>query len=341
MALLVTLAIPAAPALGQTTSAANTAQIVIDVPPAAANVNNGSRVLIGGWAVDPAGPGVGIDQVRVYLDGMMDQGGTLLGSATTGGPRPDVARALNNQAFTDSGFDFFWMPMNVSSGNHTIYVYAHSTTSSSWSYKSVVVNVAGPPTGGDQYMPGPGMGDDRYGRRGMGQRGMMGREGMGQRGMMGQDGMGYDGTSGREGMQYPYDLMERGRSRPCITIYPPFPRGCEPLFIPPPPPPPPLYFPPQIGGMTGSLVVTPAATTGTTVALVYTPVPGAVSYRVLQSLAGGAFVQANAVTLTPATATVTGLLPLTTYIFQVVALDALGNPITSSQPVTVTTTVGP
>jgi hypothetical protein len=260
MALLVTFAAPAAPAMGQTTTSgtsANTGQIFIDAPAAGATVNNGSRVLIGGWAVDPAGPGIGIDQVRIYLDGMMDQGGTLLGSATTAGPRPDVARELNNQAFTDSGFTFFWMPTNVSAGNHTIYVYAHSTTANSWSYKSVVINVAGPSTGDDQYRPGAGAGENRSGQPGMDHRGMMGQEGRGYQGMRGQDGMGYGGMTGHEGMESPHDRMDRGRGRPCITIYPPFPPGCEPLYLPPPPPPPPpppIFLQPIVPQPTNGLV---------------------------------------------------------------------------------------
>jgi hypothetical protein len=307
VATLLALAIPTVPASAQTTSAttpaqpgstANTIQIMIDGPAAGSLIRNGTRIIVGGWAVDPAGPGVGIDMVRVYLDGQMEAGGTLLGAATTGGQRPDVAAALGNPAFRDSGFDFFWTPTNLAGGNHTLYVYAHSVTSNSWAYKSVTVNIEGAPsgqTGGPGQGPGQGYGPGQ--------------------------GQGYD------------QMMGQGR-----RMHRPPP--------PPPPPPPPLLpppFPPQAPGglLPGPASVTPAAVTGTTVTLTWTPSPGAVSYRVLQGTAGGAFVPANVSNITQSSATVVGLIPMTMYQFQVVPVDAFGMTGQPSPTVTVTTTPGP
>jgi chitodextrinase len=75
---------------------------------------------------------------------------------------------------------------------------------------------------------------------------------------------------------------------------------------------------------TGPLSVSSA--TANSVALTWTALPGAVSYRVLQgSSAAGPFVVSTGGTTTTTSATVTGLSPNTTYFFQVVPVDQLGN----------------
>jgi len=74
----------------------------------------------------------------------------------------------------------------------------------------------------------------------------------------------------------------------------------------------------------GPLTVT--ATTGNSVTLTWSPLPGATSYRVLQSSApGGPFTISSVGTTSQTTATVSGLTLNTTYFFQVVPLDAIGN----------------
>jgi len=306
---ILALSIPAAPALGQGTS---TAQITVDVPASGSSVANGSRVLIGGWAVDSTGPGTGVDMVQAYLDGEKDKGGTLLGTATSGGNRPDVAQALGNPAFDKSGFDFFWTPTNVTNGNHTLYVYAHSVTPNSWSYKTVTVSVTGgpPERGGDR-----GRGRMGYGR--------MSR-----------------GMTDEIGMRYPDDLyMRGGQGRACIAIFPP-PPGCPPPPPPPPPPflppPPPQYFPPSVSGLPAPASVLPIAQSPTSVTLIWSPVPGAASYRVLR-VTGTGTTPVPVINVTPVSATVSGLTPATAFTFQVVAVDALGIQGTPSAPVTVTT----
>src|SRR5205823_14709840 len=94
------MTLPSVPALGQPSS---TVQISIDSPPDGATVATGTPVDLGGWAADPAGAGTGVDIVRVYLDNRMESGGTLLGDAAYGHPRPDVAAALGWSAFTYYG----------------------------------------------------------------------------------------------------------------------------------------------------------------------------------------------------------------------------------------------
>jgi hypothetical protein len=229
VAALLAVAVPAVPALGQPTS--GTATISIDAPTDGATVTNGTAVGIGGWAADPGGSGTGVDTVRVYLDNRMDAGGTLLGDATYGTPRPDVAAALGTSGVTNSGFNLSWTPSNVSAGQHTLYVYARSTNGS-WSFKTVNVSVQAAPTPTPAPTPGrmgPGMG---MGPQGPGMYGPPGYPGMGPGGYPG----GYPGMypppmyppmyPGYPGGGYPpYDPNPGDGGRVCIMIYPP-PPGC-------------------------------------------------------------------------------------------------------------------
>src|SRR5439155_19249493 len=115
---------------------------------------------VGGGAADPAGAGTGVDMVRLYLDNRMESSGILLGDAAYGHPRLDVAAALGGAAFTNSGFDYMWTPSSVSTGQHTLYIYAHSLVSG-WSYKTLGVTVqaqatATPRPSSRPYGPGQG-----------------------------------------------------------------------------------------------------------------------------------------------------------------------------------------
>ncbi len=130
----------AQPVMGAGTGA-GTIRITIDTPAAGATVINGGQTNIGGWAADTAAGSAGIDAVHIYLDGPMDGGGTLIGTADYGGARPDVAAALGNSAFTNTGFDFVWSPATLTGGQHTLYIYAHSVANG---WASTTVNVTGP-----------------------------------------------------------------------------------------------------------------------------------------------------------------------------------------------------
>jgi len=157
LAVIVALALPAAPAMAQTTSTTTT-RITIDLPTAGANLRNGDRFDVGGWAVDSLGPSTGVDTVRVYLDSTMDNALAQLGTARYGGYRPDVASSLGNPAFTNSGFDYVWTPAGISAGTHTLYVYAHSTSANRWAYQTVSINMSSeappPPPPSAQYPAG-------------------------------------------------------------------------------------------------------------------------------------------------------------------------------------------
>jgi hypothetical protein len=160
-ALLLNASLTTSSSFAQTPTAPGSTTIKIDSPIADTSLPNGVQVVIGGWAVDPAGPNSGVDSVRVYLDGQMDAGGTLLGNATYPKPRPDVASSLGNPAFGNSGFDFLWTPTRLSPGQHRIYVYAHSIKNG-WQFQSVNVTGARPGEGPGGYGPGS-YGDSRYG----------------------------------------------------------------------------------------------------------------------------------------------------------------------------------
>jgi hypothetical protein len=324
---IVALALPALPAMAQTTT--GRAEVTIDAPTAGETIRNGIQIDIGGWAVNRSGPGTGIDEVRVYLDGPMDGNGTRLGTVNYGGRRPDVAQTLGNPAFTNSGFDFLWTPTRLSGGSHALYVYAHAINDG-WSSSSVSINVDAPasstPSGGYGPEYGSGYG---YGP---------------------QNGSGY-GYAPDYGQMPPYgeDYFYDGGGQACIMIYPP-PPGCGGPIIPPPPPPPP-YLPPIYpgippvapgtpgvpGGLGAPTNVVAGTRTGTTVTLIFTPVAGATSYRVYQSVGLSAFVPATLGTQTPGSVVVTGLTPSTTYTFYVAAVDANGLLGLQSMPVVATT----
>jgi hypothetical protein len=306
LAAVLTVVVAAVPAHAQTSSSAP--EIKIDSPRADATITNGSPLAVGGWAIDPAGPGTGIEEVRVYLDGEMDRGGRLLGIATYPKPRPDVAAARGNPAFVNSGYDYVWTPRGLTPGPHRLYVYARST-SKGWSWQSV--NISGP-------SQGVGIQSGGYGPR--------------SAGMMAQYGGGHLGGAG-----YGPPLCGLPSSY------------LDPRCPPPPPPPPPRippYYPPVVTPPTVPLAaptgVVPVGITGTTVGLQWVAVPGAATYRVLVAVgSSGIYGQANLANLTATGAVVTGLLPNTLYMFQVVAVDALGNQGLPSTAIPVTTTPGP
>jgi hypothetical protein len=121
-----------------------TTVISIDAPAPGQQLRIGDSVAIGGWAADTALVG-GVDMVEVYLDGKREEGGRLIGRATYGKTRTDVALALGSTAFSNVGFDLVWK-VAATAGAHTAYVYAHSLNG--WNVESVsfiVANSSGVP----------------------------------------------------------------------------------------------------------------------------------------------------------------------------------------------------
>jgi hypothetical protein len=318
-AILLLLTGPVLPVAGQAIEG-TTAMVQIDVPSSGTTVNNGQSVQIKGWAADTAGPGTGIAEVHVYLDGQAGQGGTGIGAATYGTSRPDVAQAFGRTDWANTGYELTWTPSGLTGGAHTIYVYARST-SSGWQYKTVSITVNAPTPAA----PAPGQGPG----------GMMppGPMGPGSGNPYGFTPPANQlGGQGEYGSGFPYGDLYGPSGRPCGAPGYNYPdtylSGACP---PPPPPPPPGYFPP--GGPGGippvgpsGLVVPAQATPAGTVGLSWAGVPNASEYRVYQ--ASNAFSQQftlvrslpQALGSFNTSTTVTGLTPGTTYFFSVRAV---------------------
>lgn len=137
--LLIASAILAAPAAAQQ---GPSAILTVDTPYAGERAPIGQPVYIGGWAVDPAGQGTGVDRVEVYLDGAAGAGGVPLGIARYGTARPDVASTYRRPEWIYSGFTMDWYPSRrVAPGDHTLYIYALTATGLS-TPQAVTINVS-------------------------------------------------------------------------------------------------------------------------------------------------------------------------------------------------------
>ncbi len=89
-------------------------------------------VVLSGFAIDLASTsGTGIDRVHIYLDGPFGTG-TIIGGATYGLDRPDVA-AQYGARFGPSGWELPWDTSAIAPGVHTLTLYAHRTLDNRWS----------------------------------------------------------------------------------------------------------------------------------------------------------------------------------------------------------------
>ncbi len=73
----------------------------------------------------------GVDAVHVYLDGPTGTG-TIIGAATYGLARPDVA-AHYGARFGLSGWELAWDTAGLTPGVHRLYLDVHRTTDNAWS----------------------------------------------------------------------------------------------------------------------------------------------------------------------------------------------------------------
>jgi len=101
-------------------------KLYVDSPKHNNTVKGEVRIL--GWAANinpPDNPN--IDKVEIYLDGPKGFG-KALGEAKYGLERQDVAKALNNENYTNSGYSFNYDTSNLEQGStHSFYVYAYSS----------------------------------------------------------------------------------------------------------------------------------------------------------------------------------------------------------------------
>jgi hypothetical protein len=120
----------------------------IEQPPSGAFVSG--AVTLRGFAIDLASAaGVGIDAVHIYLDGPYGTG-TIIGAATYGLDRPDVA-AQYGERFRPSGWELAWDATGLAPGMHRLYLYAHRTTDNAWSLMESHLVVA--PGGPARWLP--------------------------------------------------------------------------------------------------------------------------------------------------------------------------------------------
>lgn len=102
--------------------------IAVDTPPDGAVIQTGTEVSISGWAISPnATENTGISSVQVYM-GHANPTETLLGTATYGLPRPDIAAGWGAQ-FLNSGYNLIWNTAGVAPGMLTLYIHAENLTS--------------------------------------------------------------------------------------------------------------------------------------------------------------------------------------------------------------------
>jgi hypothetical protein len=109
----------------------------IDTPAAGARLT-GSTATISGWALDAGSTTTtGVDRVDMYLDG------ALVGTATYGGARPDMAAAFGAR-FLKSGFSATLDVAHTSGGAHVVDMRAHSAVSGATSSYTRAVTVVKP-----------------------------------------------------------------------------------------------------------------------------------------------------------------------------------------------------
>ena len=103
----------------------------IDLP--LPNTTVSTTFSLQGWAIDyNASSGTGVDGVQIVAMPAFGGGGaTVLGSATYGSSRPDVASAFGSQ-FTSSGFQF--TVSGLSPGTYDITAYPHSIATGAGRY---------------------------------------------------------------------------------------------------------------------------------------------------------------------------------------------------------------
>lgn len=101
----------------------------VEQPPSGALV--AEITTLRGFAIDRgSSTGTGIDTVHIYLDGPYGTG-TIIGGATYGLDRPDVA-AQYGARFGPSGWELVWDTSGVAPGIHHLYLYAHRTSDNAW-----------------------------------------------------------------------------------------------------------------------------------------------------------------------------------------------------------------
>jgi protocatechuate 3,4-dioxygenase beta subunit len=110
----------------------------IDSSTGSATVSQTDMLRIGGWVADVT-DGAPLANVKVYIDG------TAVGTPTLGIARPDVAAALNNAAYLDSGYLLFYSAATLSVGTHAVTVVAIDSGGRSTTFGPLTIAVTSAP----------------------------------------------------------------------------------------------------------------------------------------------------------------------------------------------------
>ncbi|MGC9336131.1 MAG: class I SAM-dependent methyltransferase [Anaerolineae bacterium] len=109
--------------------------VAIDVPQPEAEISG--PVEVAGWALSQMHPDDGVDEVWVYLD-ELDERRAELGKAHRGSWRADQAAHFGDR-YGACGYQFYWDPVTVPPGDHTLYILAKGKMG--WNHRSVSVVV--------------------------------------------------------------------------------------------------------------------------------------------------------------------------------------------------------
>ena len=122
----------------------------------AANATVSGTVTLWGWAVDrnATGSTSGVDRVVLYRDGPPGVG-VLIGTATYGLARTDVASYFGNARWTNSGWQYDWAVGSLSAGAHTLYASMHSTVTGATTVMTQPISVAATATPTPTLAPTP------------------------------------------------------------------------------------------------------------------------------------------------------------------------------------------
>jgi len=312
-ALILLLALPAGPALGQDAGAV----ISVDRPGNGQTAELGRDVVFGGWAADWSSMGTGIDRVVVY-DAPIASGGKIIAEAVYGTARADVAAAFDS-AWLNSEFTATW-PATGSAGNRTFWIYAHSVDDDGWTNQTVTIQLVPATVAAPMLEPVAAQPTTNYENPAVGQNPQMQqlpndfRQQMpGQYGAMpGQYGPMQRQYGPQQGNAYlPQMPRQYGPQYPGQFGSPYSPNG--------------MPFNGQNNGQSGAqpVSVTVAGQNASSVSLSWAPIPmpGITGYQTSQSLtATGPFIPSVVAGSGLTGATVQGLQPNTTYYFQVAAV---------------------
>jgi hypothetical protein len=124
----------------------------IDQPSNGATLPGSGSFPVTGWFVDTTAEGwAGADNVQIWL-GTMDGGGSMIAQAAFAQGRPDVATALGNPFWVNSGFNATVNGSSIPGGGQTLYVYAHTPGKGWW---FMPLSVTGGGTGTTAAAPAP------------------------------------------------------------------------------------------------------------------------------------------------------------------------------------------